>query len=316
MGKIDESYNLQSPLKVKIEWCRHTDTPPLTLSISALLLNKDNLVDKLEDFVFYGTPSNDGKEISTKDGGVKCDSLDFKKGFGTGADYHMTIDLNKINPNISKVRIIASIVSKNETDGNIPGFDNLIKACFSITDGAGKVYSCDLERETESMSRSVDVAIVQRWDKNWRFVEELIFHSGGLDIIYDDDSYVSEHVSNKNPFFEIGNLFEIEHSYERQITVKRDGKVGSFSRVDKFIEKITGRYKRPTKSKDPFFEEKIDIKTPNLIISENTEREKFDFGTIKKNPSVEPDFSFEGKDTKKKGKTRGADEDFDFEKKQ
>jgi hypothetical protein len=153
----------------------------------------------------------------------------------------MTIDLNKINPNISKVRIIASIVSKNETDGNIPGFDNLIKACFSITDGAGKVYSCDLERETESMSRSVDVAIVQRWDKNWRFVEELIFHSGGLDNIYDDDSYVSELVSYQTPFNEIGSVFRIEETWKRTKSTTRRGRTGEIIRttVTNVIETIT-----------------------------------------------------------------------------
>ena len=141
MGKINEAYNLQSPLKVKIEWCRQTDTPPITLSISALLLNKEtNLVDKLEDFVFYGTPTYDGKRISSKDGEIKCDSLNFKKGFGTGAEYNMTIDLNKINPDISKIRIIASIISKNETSDDVPCFENLSRARFSVTDGANNTY--------------------------------------------------------------------------------------------------------------------------------------------------------------------------------
>ena len=52
----DISYiNLQSPLAVKVEWKRNYAEPPLTLSISALMLNqRTGLIDKLEDFVFYG----------------------------------------------------------------------------------------------------------------------------------------------------------------------------------------------------------------------------------------------------------------------
>ena len=58
--------NLKSPLEVKVEWVRNTSTPPLTLSISALMLNKDDVINKLEDFVFYGTPNN-GSDIISSD---------------------------------------------------------------------------------------------------------------------------------------------------------------------------------------------------------------------------------------------------------
>lgn len=228
MGIIDESYNLKSPLNIKIEWCRKTETPPITLSISALLLNKEtNLVDKIEDFVFYGTPpSVDSKRISTENGGVKCDTLDFKKGFGTGAKYEMNIDLDKINKDISKVRIIACIIPKNEYSDSVPGFDNLAKARFTLKDGAGNVYWCDLEKNVDSLSRSVDVAIVQRWDKNWRLIEELIFHHGGLQLIYNDDSYVSDLVSREQSFEEIADLVKIEEVWKRTRTTTRMNKAG------------------------------------------------------------------------------------------
>ena len=58
--------NLKSPLEVKVEWGRTSSKPPLTLSVSALMLNKDNVINKLEDFVFYGTPSN-GNDIISAD---------------------------------------------------------------------------------------------------------------------------------------------------------------------------------------------------------------------------------------------------------
>ena len=116
MGKIDESYNLQSPLQLKIEWGRINNTPPLALSISALLLNAySGVVDKFEDFVFYGSNSTDGKKITSPDGGIMCDTL-LRKGFGTSGEYCMIIDLAKINSDVSKIRVIASIDAKGKDD--------------------------------------------------------------------------------------------------------------------------------------------------------------------------------------------------------
>ena len=312
MGNISVSYNLQSPLEVKIEWCRQTDTPPITLCISALLLNKDtNLVDKIEDFVFYGTPlASDGKKISTINGEIKCDSLNFKRGFGTGADYKMTIDLDKINPDINKIRIIASIVSKNDSTKAVPGFDSLSKARFTLSDHAGNIYRCDLENEADSMSRSVDVAIVQRWDKNWRLFEELNFHLGGLSDIYDDDSYVNRNLSLNKPFSSIGDIFEIEQSYERYISIRRDGKKEKVTRVDKFIKRIKGYYRKPQKTNiDSFFDEETII--PQLQ-EKDVERDAFNFGSKKTTKSSAPDFSFGNTPPKKEVHSEVSDRDFDF----
>lgn len=317
MSKITESYNLQSPLKIKIEWCRQTDTPPITLSISALLLNKEtNLVDKIEDFVFYGSSLNgNSKRITSNNGEVKCDSLDFKKGFGTGAKYEMTIDLNKINTDISKVRIIASIVSKTESLTEVPGFDKLTKAHFTLTDGANNTYRCDLEKEAESMSRSVDVAIVQRWDKNWRLLEELNYHLGGLNDVYNDDSYVSDLLSLKTPFSTIGNLFDIEQSYERQITIISDGGKGKKTRIDKFINKITKRYKKTSSPlDDPFFEQAFIINRPNSGKVE-VEKPDFSFESKEKENPKSNDFSFGDIPLHNKKSSKISDKDFDFDSK-
>ena len=241
MSKITESYNLQSPLQLKIEWSRIQNTPPLTLSISALLLNRDSgLVDRFEDFVFYGSPSVDGKKIASHDGGIMCDTL-LRKGFGTSGDYSMTIDLAKINSEVSKIRVIASIDAKGKDDLDTVGFDTLSKARFSLKDSAGSTYQCDLENESESLCRSVDVAIVQRWDKNWRFVEELTFHMGGLDVIYGDDSYVSDFVSRDKPFEEYGDIIKIEETWKRTEMTTRLGRTGEKIRktVTKVVKVVT-----------------------------------------------------------------------------
>lgn len=241
MSKITESYNLQSPLQLKMEWSRIQNTPPLTLSISALLLNRDSgLVDRFEDFVFYGSPSVDGKKITSHDGGIMCDTL-LRKGFGTSGEYSMTIDLAKINAEVSKIRVIASIDAKGKDDLDIVGFDTLSKARFSLKDSAGSTYQCDLVNESDSLCRSVDVAIVQRWDKNWRFVEELTFHMGGLDVIYGDDSYVSDFVSRDKPFEECGDIVKIEETWKRIEMTTRLGKTGEKIRktVTKVVKVVT-----------------------------------------------------------------------------
>jgi len=241
MGKIDESYNLQSPLQLKIEWGRINNTPPLALSISALLLNAySGVVDKFEDFVFYGSTSTDGKKITSPDGGIMCDTL-LRKGFGTSGDYCMTIDLDKINTEVNKIRVVASIDAKGKEDWDTVGFDTLSKAEFTLMDSAGKTYQCNLEKESDSRCRSVDVAIVQRWDKNWRFVEELTFHMGGLDMIYCDDSYVSDLVSIENPFEECGDIVKIEETWKKTEMTTRIGRTGQKIRktVTKVVEAVT-----------------------------------------------------------------------------
>lgn len=241
MSTITESYNLQSPLQLKMEWSRIQNTPPLTLSISALLLNRDSgLVDRFEDFVFYGSPSVDGKKISSHNGGIMCDTL-LRKGFGTSGEYSMTIDLAKINSEVSKIRVIASIDAKGKDDLDTVGFDTLSKARFSLKDSAGSTYQCDLVNESDSLCRSVDVALVQRWDKNWRFVEELTFHMGGLDVIYDDDSYVSYLVSSENPFEECGDIVKIEETWKKTEMTTRIGRTGQKIRktVTKVVKVVT-----------------------------------------------------------------------------
>ena len=244
MGKIDESYNLQSPLQLKIEWGRINNTPPLALSISALLLNAySGVVDKFEDFVFYGSNSTDGKKITSPDGGIMCDTL-LRKGFGTSGEYCMTIDLAKINSDVSKIRVIASIDAKGKDDLDNVGFDTLSKAKFTLKDNAGNTYQCNLENESDTRCRSVDVAIVQRWDKNWRFVEELTFHMGGLDVIYGDDSYVSDYVSRDKPFEEYGDIVKIEETWKRTEMTTRTGRTGEKIRktVTKVVKVVTGGF--------------------------------------------------------------------------
>lgn len=183
----DISYiNLQSPLTVKVEWKRTSAEPPLTLSISALMLNqRTGLIDKLEDFVFYGSKmSNDG--ILSEDKSIKCDPVDFKNGFGTESVYKMSIDLNQIKKSVDKVRIVVSINPRTEAESY--GFDNMLKAEVEIRDYNGTSYFCDLIKDSESNCRCVDIGLVKRWGDSWRFEETLQGYLGGLEYAYNDNS--------------------------------------------------------------------------------------------------------------------------------
>ena len=183
----DISYiNLQSPLAVKVEWKRNSAEPPLTLSISALMLNqRTGLIDKLEDFVFYGSKmSNDG--ILSEDKSIKCDPVDFKKGFGTEGVYKMSIDLKKVKVDVDKIRIVVSINPRFENESY--GFDNMIKAEVIICDNNGTSYFYDLKKDAESNCRCVDIGLVKRWGDCWRFEETLQGYFGGLEYAYNDNS--------------------------------------------------------------------------------------------------------------------------------
>ena len=240
----DISYkNLQSPLTVKVEWKRNSAEPPLTLSISALMLNqRTGLIDKLEDFVFYGSKmSNDG--ILSEDKSIKCDPVDFKKGFGTEGVYKMSIDLKKVKVDVDKIRIVVSINPKVEDYPQI-GFDTLLTTQFTIEDSAGVSYSCDLAKDSDSGCRCIDIGLVKRWGDNWRFEEEMELMLGGLELVYNE--YMCDSIINSNPFSKIGDLSIIENKYketEENTKITKDGDISIIKKVKEYttttIKKIS-----------------------------------------------------------------------------
>ena len=234
--------NLKSPLKVKVEWVRNSSTPPLTLSISALMLNKEDVINKLEDFVFYGTPNN-GSDIISSDKSVTCDMINFDKGFGTESSYKMNLDLGKVSEAIDRINIVVSINTKGD-DIQLPAFDSLIKATFSIKDGNGLSFKTELNKNKESLCRCIQVGLVKRYEGSWRFEEELEFKLGGLELVYND--YMNESIINNYPFSTIGDLSIIEKKYketEENTKITKDGDISIIKKVKEYttttIKKIS-----------------------------------------------------------------------------
>lgn len=234
--------NLKSPLEVKVEWVRNTSTPPLTLSISALMLNKDDVINKLEDFVFYGTPNN-GSDIISSDKSVTCDMINFDKGFGTESSYKMNLELGKVSDTIDRINIVVSINTK-ANDTHLPAFDSLTKATFSIKDAAGLTFTTELNKTGESSCRCITVGLVRRYAQSWRFEEEMELKLGGLEIVYNE--YMSDSIVNNNPFSTIGDLSIIEKKYketEENTKITKDGDISIIKKVKEYttttIKKIS-----------------------------------------------------------------------------
>jgi len=243
--------NLKSPLEVKVEWRRTSSKPPLTLSISALMLNKDNVINKLEDFVFYGTPSN-GNDIISSDKSITCDAINFKDGFGTESSYKMNLELSKVSESIDRINIVVSINAKGDSS-ILPAFDSLTKAIFSIKDAAGLTFIAELNKTGESLCRCITVGLVRRYGNSWRFEEEMELKLGGLELIYDE--YMCDSIINNTPFNVIGDLSIIENKYKetiKQTTITKGGRKNVFERTVEVISTQIGKLTGASEPQKPW----------------------------------------------------------------
>lgn len=241
MRNIRDTTDLQSPIEVKVEWSRISSDPPLALSISALMLSKEDIVDQLDDFVFYGSPVNrESDNIISKDHSITCDVLDFKKGFGTEGMYQMKLELDKIREDINHVRILVSINHKDESHNGKSSFDTLRKATFTIKDKNGATYSTNLSKDADMNCRCIEVGLVKRYGSSWRFEDELNCLLGGLDMAYDD--YVKDDIVKRSPFNQIGNITRIEQRYrELCTTIGKDGSKTISERSSEFIATVVDK---------------------------------------------------------------------------
>lgn len=249
--------DLKSPIEVKVDWKRHSTIPPLTLSISALMLNNEDVINRLEDFVFYGTPNN-GSDIISSDKSVTCDALNFEKGFGTESSYKMNLDLGKVSNTIDRINIVVSINTK-ANDTHLPAFDSLTKATFSIKDAAGLTFTTELNKTGESSCRCITVGLVRRYAQSWRFEEEMELKLGGLELVYNE--YMCDSIINSNPFSKIGDLTIIEKKYketEENTQITKDGDISIIKKVKEYtsttIKKISDLGKDAPKRKGVRFQ--------------------------------------------------------------
>lgn len=238
------NHNLKSPLEVKVEWGRTSSKPPLTLSVSALMLNKDNVINKLEDFVFYGTPSN-GNDIISADKSITCDVINFKDGFGTESSYKMNLELGKVSESIDRINIVVSVNVK-EDNSVLPAFDSLTKAIFSIKDAEGLTFIAELNKTGESFCRCITVGLVRRYGQSWRFEEEMELKLGGLELVYNE--YMCDSIISINPFSKIGDLSYVENKYKETVkktTILKDGTKNVIEKTITYVAEKIDKYTKP-----------------------------------------------------------------------
>ena len=284
--------NLKSPLEVKVEWVRNSSVPPLTLSISALMLNKDNVINKLEDFIFYGTPSN-GNDIISSDKSITCDAINFKDGFGTESSYKMNLELSKVSETIDRINIVVSINTKGDCS-ILPAFDSLTKAIFSIKDAAGLTFIAELNKTGESLCRCITVGLVRRYGNSWRFEEEMEMMLGGLELIYDE--YMCDSIINNTPFNAIGDLNIIENKYKettKQTTITKSGRKNVFERTVEVIStqigKLTGASEPQKPWKGHLARHKEPIEVTEITSQEDKKNKRKPWKGKTKTPEIKSD---------------------------
>lgn len=259
--------NLKSPLEVKVEWGRTSSKPPLTLSISALMLNKDNVINKLEDFVFYGTPSS-GNDIISSDKSITCDAINFKDGFGTESSYKMNLELGKVSESIDRINIVVSVNVKGDS-AILPAFDSLTKAIFSIKDATGLTFIAKLNKTGESSCRCITVGLVRRYAQFWRFEEEMELKLGGLELVYNE--YMSDSILKSYPFSKIGDLSLIENRYKETTKTTHISKDGSKSIIEKTVDMISTQWGKIAGTIEPQKPWKVAIPTAPKVGGNSTE---------------------------------------------
>lgn len=283
--------NLKSPINIKVEWKRTESSSPFTLNISAFLLNKKGIVNKMEDFVFYGNKINGVGSIVNSDNSVRCDALNIPSCFNTESAYRMTLNLDAVRPDVNHIRIIVSITSKDYSD-NSSSFDCLSNAKFTLKDSEDFIYESELNHNIDPNCRCIEICLVQRYGSNWRFYEENIARIGGLELPYNEYTH---HLNEYVPFSNIGDISKIEWHFEESVVVKN--KNGST-----FGEKITKRIKdfflpnQPTKKEIDDFFNNTDFQTwPQHIDVEKENKDPFFQDLDSKNKAKAPpkeDFSF------------------------
>lgn len=265
--------NLKSPLEIKVEWSRTSSVPPLALSISAFMLNKKDVANKLENFVFYGTPSN-GNNIISSDKSITCDILNFENGFGSEGTHNMKLELGYVSESVDRINFIVSINEKGE-ELQHPAFDSLKTAIFSVSDAAGFTFTTELNNTGEASCQCIVVGCVRRYGEAWRFEEEMELKLGGLELVYNE--YMCNSILKCHPFSEIGDLKLIEKKDGNKTILEKNTKMSSTAFSP---QKGKKKHQKPWKMDCP--PNRTEQKTKVLSSSKNSDDKKPWKGLIKK----------------------------------
>ena len=148
------------------------DTDTLDLDVSCFLLNKDGKTVKDEDFIFYNN-------MEARDGAVVHNG-DNRTGAGDGDDESISIDLNLVPYEITKIMFVLSIYRGEEKE---QGMGNLRNSYIRLINGANsqEILRYELTEDVQNRGETgMLVASINREGPKWHFEAVGEFVQGGL----------------------------------------------------------------------------------------------------------------------------------------
>jgi tellurium resistance protein TerD len=149
------------------------DTDTLDLDVSCFLLNKHGKTRMDEDFVFY----NNLKDIDES----VVHNGDNLTGAGEGDDETISIDLNKIPYEVTKVEFILSIYRGEEKDQQMSSVRNGYIRLINTSNGQEMLrYEISTDAAESQGETAMRVASLNREGPKWHFVAVGELVQGGL----------------------------------------------------------------------------------------------------------------------------------------
>jgi tellurium resistance protein TerD len=145
--------------------------PEYDLDASAFMLGGNDKLPQDEFFVFY----NNG----TSPDGAVASSGDDQTGGGGGDNETLTVDLQKVDPRVTQIIIVASIHDAAARRQNFGQVRNSYVRLYDLV-GGGEMAKYELE-EDFSVETAVELGRLYRRDGAWRFEAVGRGYRGGLE---------------------------------------------------------------------------------------------------------------------------------------
>jgi tellurium resistance protein TerD len=158
-------------IRIGLGWdARATDGAPFDLDASAFLLGANEKVRGDFDFIFYN-------QLQSKDGAVVHQG-DNRTGEGQGDDEQITVDLEKLSPDVQKIAFVVTIHDAEARKQNFGQVKNAYIRVVNESDGK-EIARFDLS-EDMSTETAVIFGEVYRYNNEWKFKAVGQGFKGGL----------------------------------------------------------------------------------------------------------------------------------------
>ena len=148
------------------------DADALDLDLSVIMINKDNMTNNDEDFIFYNT-------LDAYDGAIKHNG-DSRTGAGDGDDESVTIDLEGVSFDVMKFLFVISIYKGEEKAQNLDMVRNAYIRVVNAENGH-EFIRYELDKDLNDRTETAMIAAsLNREGPKWHFTPVGEFVEGGL----------------------------------------------------------------------------------------------------------------------------------------